>query len=91
MIHTHGSGEESVMPKVVCADIGIVSLVWKGQVISAVKRNGNMEKREQMKWPVKLAPKIMSKARPQKIMLQLSINMILFLNKGKFRKYNRNY
>ena len=90
-IHLCSSGEESVMPKAVCADIGTVSLVWKEQVISAVKHNRNMEMRKQMKWPVKLAPVIMSKARPQKIALQLSTKMTVFLNKCKLRKYKRNY
>lgn len=62
----------------VCADIGTVSLAWKGQVISAVKHDGNMEKRKWMKWPVQLAPIMMSKARPQEIALQLSIKTIIF-------------
>lgn len=88
MIHPSSSGEESVIPKVVCADIRTVSLIWKGQVISAVKHNGIMEKRNWMKWPVKSPQIIMSKARLQKIALQLTIKTVIFLNKGTFRKYN---
>lgn len=77
------SGEESVMAKVVCADILTV--------ISAVKHNGTMEKRKWIKWTSKTTSNNMSKARLQKIALQLSIKIVILLNKGTFRKYNMKY